>query len=106
VVNVTRFSPRQGTPAAKAKNQVVGWVSKERSRELTKLRFAIAKEIHDSMVGSEEEILITEVGKPGTMIGRTSAYRPVVIENNVPLGSTHRVLITGAEPTYLMGRLL
>jgi MiaB-like tRNA modifying enzyme len=105
IVNVTRFSPRQGTPAAKAKNQVVGWVSKERSRELTKLRFAIAQEIHEAMVGSEEEIMITEVGKPGTMIGRTSAYRPVVIKGKLNLGSKHLVEIAGAESTYLVGKV-
>ena len=105
VVNVTRYSPRPGTPAAKAKNQVVGWVSKERSRELTKLRFSIAKEIHDGMIGTSEEVLITEIGKAGSMIGRTSAYRPVVIHGNLPLGSRHNVTITGAEPTYLLGRI-
>jgi tRNA A37 methylthiotransferase MiaB len=106
VVNVTRFSPRPGTPAAKAKNQVPGWRSKERSRELTRLRFAIAKEVHEAMVGMEEEVMITEVGKPGTMIGRTPSYRPVVVAKKVPLGSSHRVVITRAEPTHLLGDIL
>jgi threonylcarbamoyladenosine tRNA methylthiotransferase CDKAL1 len=103
IVNVTRFSPRPGTPAAKARNQVAGWVSKERSRELTKLRFDIARGIHERMVGRTDEVLITEVGKPGTMIGRTASYRPVVVAKKVPLGSRHKVIIAGAEATHLLG---
>ncbi len=39
IVNVTRFSPRDGTPAATMPGQIVGWKVKERSRRLTRLRF-------------------------------------------------------------------
>jgi len=105
-VNVTRYSPRPGTPAAKAKNQIPGWVSKERSRELTKLRFAIAEELHQAMIGRRERILIIEVGKPGSVIGRTSSYRPVAVQQKLPLGSKVEVEITEAAPTYLLGRVL
>ncbi|HQQ25706.1 MAG TPA: tRNA (N(6)-L-threonylcarbamoyladenosine(37)-C(2))-methylthiotransferase, partial [Methanomassiliicoccales archaeon] len=42
IINVTRFSRRQGTVADGMKGQVPGWVSKERSRELTRLRFRIS----------------------------------------------------------------
>ncbi len=51
IINVTRFSRRPGTVADTMKGQVAGWVSKERSRELTRLRFRISSEINASKVG-------------------------------------------------------
>lgn len=103
VVNVTRYSPRPGTEAARARNQVPGWRSKERSREMTALRMDIGMELHVSRIGMEESVLITERGKKGTMIGRTDAYRPVVVRGNNPIGSRLPVLMTDATPTYMMG---
>ena len=106
IVNVTRFSPRKGTPAAKAKNQVVGWVSKERSRELTKVRFEIASSLNAAMVGSIEKIMITEAGKNGTSIGRTPAYKPVVMPGPLVMGTELEVEIVDSAPTHLFGRRL
>ena len=103
VVNVTRYSPRPGTEAARARNQVPGWRSKERSRELTALRMDIGMEIHRSRIGMEETVLITEWGKKGTMIGRTDAYRPVVVRGDHRIGSRLSVVMTDATPTYMMG---
>lgn len=103
VVNVTRYSPRPGTEAARARNQVPGWRSKERSREMTALRMDIGMELHISRIGMEESVLITERGKKGTMIGRTDAYRPVVVRGNNPIGSRLPVIMTDATPTYMMG---
>jgi MiaB/RimO family radical SAM methylthiotransferase len=103
IVNVTRFSPRQGTPAARARNQVPGWVAKERSREITKLRFEISQEINGAMIGSRERITITEEGKAGTVIGRTSSYKPVVVKGWHPMGSTMEVEIIKSAATHLFG---
>ncbi|MGD0057609.1 MAG: tRNA (N(6)-L-threonylcarbamoyladenosine(37)-C(2))-methylthiotransferase [Methanomassiliicoccales archaeon] len=106
IVNVTRYSPRPSTIAAKAKNQVPGWVSKERSRELTHLRFKISKSINIGKEGDKEEVLVTEKGKYDTYIGRTISYAPVVIEENVRLGDFVEVEITRSAPTHLFGRLV
>lgn len=103
IVNVTRFSPRQGTPAARARNQISGWVAKERSREMTKLRFEISLEINRAMVGRRERITITEEGKSGTSIGRTSSYKPVVVKGLHPAGSTMEVEIKKSAATHLFG---
>jgi MiaB-like tRNA modifying enzyme len=106
IVNVTRFSPRQGTPAAKAKNQIAGWVSKERSRELTKVRFEISGAINAAMVGRKERIMITEAGKNATSIGRTASYKPVVVPGAMTMGKVLEVEITDSAPTHLFGRLI
>lgn len=106
IVNVTRYSKRPGTQAARAKDQVPGWVSKERSRELTHLRFRIAREINIGKEGDIEEVLVTERGKEGTYIGRTISYAPVVISQEVRLGQVVRVRIVGSAATHLIGHIV
>lgn len=105
-VNVTRYSARPNTPAASFKHQVPGWISKERSRELTKLRFSISETKNKSLIGKNFPGIVSEIGKPGTMIVRTSAYRPVVICEKLPLGSEVRVRITDSKSTYLFGEVV
>jgi MiaB-like tRNA modifying enzyme len=106
IVNVTRFSPRQGTPAARARNQVPGWMSKERSRELSKLRFEISAEVNAAMVGRLEKVMVTEEGKNNTSIARTPSYKPVVLPGRIAMGSVLEVEVTESAPTHLFGRVL
>jgi len=106
ILNVTRFSPRPGTPAAKAANQVVGWKSKERSRELTRLRFKISSRPNEGMLGRAERVLVTEGGKQGSVIARTPAYKPVVLHEALDLGQFVSVEIVGSAATHLFGRPL
>lgn len=105
IVNVTRFSPRQGTPAAKARNQVPGWISKERSRELSRLRFEISSEVNAGMVGRTERAMVTEEGKNDTSIARTTSYKPVVLPGRLSMGAVLEIEITGSAPTHLFGRV-
>jgi threonylcarbamoyladenosine tRNA methylthiotransferase CDKAL1 len=106
-VNVTRFSPRPGTPAARAKNQVPGWVSKERSREIAKLRFQIAKVRYSDLVGASSNVLVTEIGKGDTMISRTVEYVPVVLpKKDLRLGQWLKVEITDCTSTHLYGKMI
>ncbi len=106
IVNVTRFSPRPGTPAASYDGQIVGWRVKRRSRRLTSLRFAIAREIHQRFVGEEVEVLVTEPGKEGTVLARTPEYRQVVLHEPAPLGEFVRVQIDAARATDLFGHIV
>ncbi len=103
IVHITRFSPRPGTPAAGMAGQVVGWRAKERSRRLTGLRFRIARERNRAYVGREMDLLVTEPGKPGTVLGRTSEYRQVVLQEPAPLGEFVRVRIEEGRATDLAG---
>ena len=106
IVNVTRFSARPGTPAASMPAQIVGWRVKQRSRRITSLRFAVAREIHQTLVGEEADVLVTEPGKEGTMIARTPEYRQVVLHEPAPIGSFVRVRIDVARATDLYGRVV
>jgi len=106
IVNVTRFSPRAGTPAASMPNPIVGWRVKERSRRLTRVRFAIAQSIHEEFVGEEVEVLLTEPGKGTTVLARTPEYRQVVLPGPLSLGAFARVRIEAAHATDLRGTLV
>ncbi|MBU7032702.1 MAG: tRNA (N(6)-L-threonylcarbamoyladenosine(37)-C(2))-methylthiotransferase [Theionarchaea archaeon] len=98
-INVTRYSPRPNTPAA-LMNQIPGWIKKERSRALHRLRMKISYSINRSYVGKSYEVLIDKEGVvPSTMIGRTSNYKPVVCKGE--RGEFKEVIITDAHPTYL-----
>ena len=100
-INVSRYSPRPGTIAAKWK-QIPGWKVKERSRELHRLRLAIAYEINRFYVGREIEVLVHGEGKKGGMEGRAFNYKDVILDSGEP-GQFVRVKIDRASSTYLMG---
>ncbi len=106
IVNVTRFSARAGTPAASMPGQIVGWRVKQRSRRLTLLRFEIAREIHERWIGREVRVLVTEPGKPGSVLARTPEYRQVVLREPATIGEFLRVRIESATATDLAGRVL
>ena len=101
-VNITRFSARPGTDAASMK-QVHGRISAERSAELTRVKNETELDVNSAMVGRRYRALATERGKEGTIV-RTGNYRPVVIRDEVPLGTFLGVEVTENRPTYLLGR--
>ena len=105
-VNVTRFSPRPGTVAFSMNGQVHGRTCKERSREITSTKSDTAYVCNETMVGSTCRVLVTESGKPGTIIARTGNYRPVAIDGIIGLGTFVDVEIVSAAPTHLFGRIL
>jgi MiaB-like tRNA modifying enzyme len=106
IVNITRFSARPGTPANKLENKLPGRVVKARSRELTKLRFDISKKLNESEIGNKYLILITEKVKAGSVLGRNDHYTPIVVKENLLLGSWVDVEIIEATESYLIGKQL
>ncbi len=104
-VNITRFSSRPGTPAAAMKDMPLR-IKKERSKALTGLHHDItSKHMRDS-IGRRLDVLVTEEGKPGTMVARDDAYHMIVIPETVPMGARLHVKICGASTTYMVGKLI
>ena len=97
IVNVTRFSAREGTEAVKMTGKVPGWKAKEWSRRATTLRFEISAARNEELVGREMSITITEKGKNGSMIGRTGSYRQVIVSGNYTEGE--RILCRAVSST-------
>ncbi len=79
VLNISRFWPRPGTIAAK-KKQLPSHIIKQRSVKLRKLFHEIAKENNKKWLKWEGTILIDELGKNNTYVGRNYAYKPVIVK--------------------------
>ena len=105
LINITRFSSRPGTEAHEMKNGVFPGIARERSKELTELRFKITGENYKRMVGQKVRALASECLVEGTTIMRTKNYKPVVIAENLELGKWYELEITGTERVYLKGKL-
>jgi len=101
-VNITRFSARPGTPAASMAD-VPGPVKRERSRALTALHHEITSAYMRAAAGSLRQVLVTEKGKPGTVVARDDSYNMVVIPEDLPLGTFVTVEITSSGITYMIG---
>ncbi|PJB22150.1 MAG: threonylcarbamoyladenosine tRNA methylthiotransferase [Euryarchaeota archaeon CG_4_9_14_3_um_filter_38_12] len=102
IVNVKAFSPRPKTKAY-AMKRLDSKIVKGRTKKISKLRLEISKKNLESFVGRKEKILTTEFGKNNTVVGRTNAYRPVVIKDKIDLGRFVDIKITDSGNTYLKG---
>ncbi|NMC11161.1 MAG: tRNA (N(6)-L-threonylcarbamoyladenosine(37)-C(2))-methylthiotransferase [Methanothrix sp.] len=103
-VNVTRFSRRPGTAAARLYD-MPDRIKKERSRALTRLWLEIAAQRNLRYVGEDLAALVTERGRGYTMKARAANYQGIVVEGDVPLGAYIKVKITGSNPFYISGRV-
>ncbi len=108
ILNITRFSRRRGTRADVMKDQVHGRISKELSRELTRLHRGMLPSILGKRLGIHKGCLVTEVGKvEGTMMARDQSYLPIVIDAaSAKLGEFVDIETCEAGPTYLKGKVV
>lgn len=100
-INISRFGPRPGTPAAEMK-QHLEIVKKKRSRKMTALRKKLGADNNKAWIGWSGDVLIDEVVKNNTTIGRNFAYKQVVLKGQHPLGKVLKVKIRGLTPFYLI----
>jgi tRNA-2-methylthio-N6-dimethylallyladenosine synthase len=105
-----KYSPRPGTAAPRLDGAVLPEVADERLQRLFSLQEGIQREINESLVGEEFEVLVTGWGKqPGTQTGRTPCHRVVHFATGsepVALGGTTRVQVESGFPYSLQGRRL
>ncbi len=104
IVNITRFSPRKGTPASKMKD-MPDRIKKERSRILTELAMKIGEENNKNHTGKEYRVLVTKRGKKDTFLSRTDSYRPVILKGVEP-GKFYHVRIVDFTFNYLRGKVV
>lgn len=101
-INISRFSPRPGTPSARMSGQVHGNISKKRSTRLATLYKKISHEQNKKWIGWTGKVIIDEQAKEA-MSGRNYAYKTVIVRKNVPLGTVMNVKIVDAQPFFLVG---
>lgn len=104
-VNLTRFSARPGTTAARLYD-MPDRIKKERSREMTRQWLETAARRNERYVGEVLSALVTERGRDGTMKARAENYQGIVVEGNPRLGSIIKVLVTASNPFFISGQLL
>lgn len=80
VLNISRFRARPGTEAYNFKDKVEGGIIKDRSRVMTKRFNEIALQNNEKWIGWKGRVLIDEIGKNNTFVGRNFAYRPVIVK--------------------------
>jgi len=102
-LNVTRFSARPGTVAARLP-PIGPRIAKARSRSITTLRQRIARRRLERWIGHTGSARVLEYGPGGSAVARLGNYLPVVLPARAPLGSDLEVRIDGARSTYLLGR--
>lgn len=109
IVNVSKFFARPGTAAVDLKPKVSPSVIKRRSALLAGLVRGVALQRNGEWNGWAGRILVDEVGKPGSVVGRNFAYKPVVIRGSCGRGLLGRfvsVRVTGVFQSYLLGEVV
>jgi len=103
IVNISRYWPRPGTPAAKLKQ----WPDRIRKERSTKVTDLFDSQGHnDRWVGWEGTIIIDEKGKDGSWVGRNYSYKPVIVKGDLKLGDKVKVKIEKATVYDLRGVLI
>ncbi len=106
ITNITRFSARPNTKAKIMEGLKNTEISKQRSKFLTEICSEISFEQNKKYIGRKYKILITEIGKKNSVIGRTENYKPVVLKDNLQLGTFKNVKINDAASTHLFASLI
>jgi MiaB-like tRNA modifying enzyme len=106
IINITRFSARPNTEAKSMKGRIDTNIVKKRSKYLTDLCSKISKQKNIEHIGKEYNVLITEIGKDNTFVGRSENYKPVVLSGELKIGEFKTVRITKAANTFLVGSII
>lgn len=80
-LGIFKYSPEDGTPAAKMENQVPEEIKEDRYHQLMSIQAAISEENNTAYIGKTAEALIEEVTEEGNHLmvkGRTSFQAPEV----------------------------
>lgn len=105
-LNISKFYVRPGTPASKLP-QLPTKIIAERSRIVSKLALEVKEKRSASWVDWEGLALIDEEGVvPGSFIARNICYKPIVLRQNVKIGSFVRLHVTSFKPNFLIGEVV
>lgn len=103
-LHISKYHHRPGSCSSDLQ-EIDHQIMKKRSKELNELKTAIAFRNNTKLIGKVLQVLITNVGSKGGLLGRTDSYKTVVV-NEASLGSFVDVEITHAKATYLMGNVV
>jgi len=99
VCNISRFWPRDHTPAAKLK-ELPGDVVKDRAIKTNQTFLWTAKKHAEKWKNWEGKVRIVEEGKQNTMVARNFAYKHIILKEG-KLGDVVKVKVTQVHPYHL-----
>ncbi len=107
-LNVTRFSKRPGTDAAKLKG-LGGTIKKERSKEMSELKMEVVGAAYEELIGEvREDVLVVEEGTGDSVKCRDSAYRQLIVQHasdhGIEPGDFLDLEVTGHNTVYALAR--
>ena len=83
-IHVFPYSEREGTAAAKMKDQVRPGIRKERAGKLIEISSGLERKFAESLVGKETHIIVEKVEN-----GVASGYTPWHVRVDIPVGNEH-----------------
>lgn len=114
-VHVFKFSPREGTPAAKFKNQVNGEIKDKRSKVIIDIAESTAKNYMERFINREMSVLVEQElpDMPGIYQGITENYLEVHVDftkegltKKEIEGNIFRVSLLRGEHGIMVGRVI
>ena len=105
-MHIFKYSPRNGTVAAKMLNQIDGNIKEERSNKLIALSDYNEKHYNKQYIGKEAQVLLED--REGEYIkGHTANYMIVKVKTKEDLeNSIQRVVIKELDNLELVGEIL
>ena len=105
-LHVFKYSPRQGTKAAKFPEQIPGKIKDQRSQEFISLGRSLAKNYAKGFLGKELKVLVDAKTGDGLWEGHTENYLRVRFSSSKELrNQIVPVYLEAVEDGYLMGSL-
>lgn len=101
-VNHTRYSRREGTPAA-AEKDMPDYQKKVRSRVLQQETEIIYHEINRSLMGTIMRVIVTEKIRLGSVMARSDNYTGILLKEDIPVGTELLVRIEEDRTYYVTG---
>ncbi len=104
-IHVFPYSKREGTVAAKMKDQIDNSIKKKRARELIKIDEELQQNYNKQFLNKELNVLIEEV-KDDYSVGHTENYLKVIVDEKLKENECYDVLITSASVEEVSGKLI
>ena len=105
IINISGYKARPNTISSRMP-QLSGKEIKNRTRKITKLFNVVALQQNRKWYGWTGSIVIDEIGKNNTFIGRNYAYKPVVVQGKFNLGEEITVKIVDSTNYDLRGEVI
>lgn len=105
IVNISKYYPR---PKAKvSENNLRSEETKKRTKRMASLANKVSLENNLKWVSWSGEIIVDEIGKDNSWVGRNFAYKPIIIKNGVKqLNCYVNVTVKKAFSKYLEGEIM